>query len=353
VAPVPETQVERDLCEGSGAEDKMRVAYVSKMFAVRTDELPENRRRPPTAEEMRDRAKAARAERDRRAKEELDGIAAGLESTSLETRVEAKPVEEETDKADQGPEDSIIGFARLYSGTISKGQTVYAVLPKYNAALLPSHPSNLKHLAPVKADQLYVIMGRELVAVDQVHAGSLFGMRGLEGVVGRNATLCAFGNGQEVKADGERDQDKDCLVNLAGLVNTVSNSSMFRSEELNGLTLARYVLRRRLLCASRLSLRTRARCLSWSRDSRCSTSLTRALRPWSRKLENTLFSPPASFTSSAASRTFATGSQRSSSQSHPRSCPSARRQSRLPTWHRPRRRHMPAEPFSARFSLAW
>lgn len=220
-AAVPDSQVERDLCEGSGGGDRMRVAYVSKMFAVRTEDLPENRRRPPTAEEMRERAKAARAERDRRAKEELDGVAAGLEPTSLETRVEAKAVEAEADKASQGPEDSIIGFARLYSGTIRNGQTLYAVLPKYNAQLPPSHSSNAKHLAPVKAEQLYVIMGRELVAVEEVHAGSLFGMRGLEGVVGRNATLCAFGNGQEVKVEGDRDQDKDCLVNMAGLVNNV------------------------------------------------------------------------------------------------------------------------------------
>ncbi|KAH8094592.1 hypothetical protein DFH11DRAFT_1820393 [Phellopilus nigrolimitatus] len=37
--------------------DASIVAYVSKMFAVATKDLPENKREPPTAQEMRDRGK--------------------------------------------------------------------------------------------------------------------------------------------------------------------------------------------------------------------------------------------------------------------------------------------------------
>merc|ERR1712093_233822 len=55
-------------------------------------------------------------------------------------------------------EEALLGFARLYSGTMKAGQTVYAILPKYNTALPPSHPRNTKFIVPVKVDHLYMMM---------------------------------------------------------------------------------------------------------------------------------------------------------------------------------------------------
>ena len=202
----PKNKLEHDLYSGGSEEDSFRVAYVSKMFAVRSDELPENQRKQLTAEDMRARAKAAKEERDRKAQALADGVEYAPSSTE-------KKVEVEEDEADKNRE-TLIGFARLYSGTIRLGQTLYAVLPKYNAALAPSHPHNSRHFASIKVEQLYMMMGRELVAVKQVQAGNLFAIGGLEGVVGRNATLCGLGGAAEAKAGGERDADRECLVNL-------------------------------------------------------------------------------------------------------------------------------------------
>lgn len=235
-AVLPTNRLERDLYEGAGEDDRLTVAYVSKMFAVRRDELPQNQRKPFTADDMRARAKIAkeeRAARAKRAEEEQVALDAG---TPLESRVEEVKPEEVEEDPEEANREALIGFARQYSGTIRLGQTLYAVLPKYNGELPPSHPHNVRHLAGIKVEQLYMMMGRELVAVEEVQAGNLFAIGGLEGIVGRNATLCSMGSGTEVKEGSERDADRECLVNLAG-VNQIVRFP-FRSFRSRVLTLS-------------------------------------------------------------------------------------------------------------------
>lgn len=220
----PLNVLEKDLYEGGEEETRMVIAYVSKMFAVRTEELPENQRRQLTAEDMRARAKAAKEEKERIAKALVDGLdpdsveAGGLGTgTGSNGKVEELTAEEiEQNKY----KESLMGFARLYSGTIKVGQTLYAVLPKYNSKLPATHPRNLKHLTIVKVEQLYMMMGRELVVVKEVTAGNLFAIGGLDGKVARNGTLCRMGAGKEMH---EGQIDSECLVNLAGITQTVSS----------------------------------------------------------------------------------------------------------------------------------
>ncbi|SCZ92656.1 BZ3500_MvSof-1268-A1-R1_Chr5-2g08074 [Microbotryum saponariae] len=208
----PTNRLEEHLYSGEEGVDKIKVAYVSKMFAVKSEDLPQNQRKQLTADEMRARGKAAKEARDRRKKALEEGVEVG--------EAEENNGEEEEEATLDKDREELIGFARLYSGTIEVGQGMYAVLPKYNAALGPNHASNAKHLQAVKIEQLYMMMGRELVAVEQVTAGNLFAVGGLEGVVGRNATLCAMPGDGEVKQGADREEDKECLVNLAGLTLT-------------------------------------------------------------------------------------------------------------------------------------
>lgn len=217
----PTNKLERDLYCGAEDDERYRVAYVSKMFAVKQADLPQNQRKQLTAEDMRARAKAAKEARDRKAQAAENGGDSSADA-SKEVAPNGKEAKAEEDKEVDPNAETLIGFARLYSGTIRLGQTLYAVLPKYNAELGPQHPNNAKHLATVTIEQLYMIMGRELVAVSEVQAGNLFGVGGLEGTVMRNATLCGMGTGSEVKEGAAREQDRECLVNLAGVTQTVS-----------------------------------------------------------------------------------------------------------------------------------
>ncbi|POY76028.1 hypothetical protein BMF94_0751 [Rhodotorula taiwanensis] len=219
----PANKLERDMYSGSNADDAYRIAYVSKMFAVKTEDLPQNQRKQLTAEDMRARAKALKEAKEKKEAfiaegkpDEAEAVMAAYHQANADALEEEKAAQSNgSDK-----EDALIGFARLYSGTIALGDSLYAVLPKYNADLAPSHPSNAKHLQPIKVENLFMMMGRELLAVKEVQAGNLFAIGGLEGIVLRNATLCGMGKDRQVKEGPQRDEDRGCLVNLAGVANT-------------------------------------------------------------------------------------------------------------------------------------
>lgn len=215
----PTNRLEEDLYSGSSAANAHVVAYISKMLAVPEGALPERQRKPLTADEMRARGRASRE------------AAAALAATGAVVAEEAKALDTAEDASDQVTEaantatnrhaeessedgEALLGFARLYSGRMSRGQRLLAILPKYDPKLPPSHPRNARFVTEVQIDRLYMMMGRDLVAVEEVPAGNVFAVAGLEGKILRNGTLCGMGDGGEVQ--------QDAIVNLAGLHMTVS-----------------------------------------------------------------------------------------------------------------------------------
>jgi ribosome assembly protein 1 len=70
-----------------------------------------------------------------------------------------------------------------------------------------------------------MMMGRDLIMVDEVPSGNVFAVSGLEGKILRNGTLCGIG-AKDVAADlSQAAEDRECFVNLAGLGLTVSRMS--------------------------------------------------------------------------------------------------------------------------------
>ncbi|CAG8449795.1 15490_t:CDS:10 [Acaulospora morrowiae] len=180
-------EIERGLCNCDSSELAPVVAYVSKMFAVPLDMLPENRRTQLTAEELRERGRLRR--------EALQKISTEPSTTNTEyndvpdtpeNSLNSSLVEtEEYDTAESLPssKETFIGFARLYSGTIRVGQKLYVLGPKYD----PAFPD--KHCTEVTIENLYLMMGRELEPLEEVPAGNVFGVGGLEGHILKNGTL--------------------------------------------------------------------------------------------------------------------------------------------------------------------
>ncbi|KAJ8068989.1 hypothetical protein OCU04_002670 [Sclerotinia nivalis] len=161
------------------------VAYVSKMVSIPESELPENKRRggalsPEEALEMgrRKRAEIARQQALEGASESVDGVSDALGSVSLE-----EPAEEEK-KPDP---EHLIGFARIYSGTLSVGDSIYVLPPKFS----PAHPHNSPEPQKVTVTALYLLMGRGLEPLTSVPAGVVFGIGGLEGHILKSGTLCS------------------------------------------------------------------------------------------------------------------------------------------------------------------
>ena len=222
-----ENKLEEDLYSGDTSSDAFVVAYISKMFAVPTADLPQNQRKPLTAEEMRERGRASR---------EAAAVLAVIGPALLENAQQIDsngnhepenpaevPTPAEATKEGEATE-SLLGFARLYSGIMRTGQTMYALLPKYKATLLPSHPRNQKYIIPVKIECLYMMMGRDLLPVIEVPAGNVFAISGLEGKILRNGSLCGLGTRDAARETADMDKDKGCLVNLAGLYMPVLES---------------------------------------------------------------------------------------------------------------------------------
>ncbi|CDZ98701.1 translation elongation factor 2 [Phaffia rhodozyma] len=250
-AVLPTNKLEKDLYSCDPSPEAGIVAYVSKMFAVSKDQLPENKVVEITADEMRERSRLERqrraAERERELaldRETLIGLGADgvskssvatltpegipLRTTELNRNAEqnpaptpapAPPVKEENIDPASTSTEALIGFARLYSGTLKAGTSLHCLLPKYNTELAPSHPSNVKFINKVTVSKLYMMMGRDLVAVDEVPAGNVFAVGGLEGKVLRNATLCSLDQTGAVEGEDE-EKLKAGLINLAGVIMT-------------------------------------------------------------------------------------------------------------------------------------
>ena len=177
----------------TGKDDPV-VAYVSKMVAVPESEMPHNKRKAGSAmtgEEARDLARKKRAELEKAQAAEsgddlnskLSGITEALGESSLDgsNGLEIKNGDQEEDP------EHLIGFARLYSGTLSVGDSVYVLPPKFS----PAYPHASPEPQKVIVTGLYLLMGRGLEALKTVPAGVVFGIAGLEGHVLKSGTLCS------------------------------------------------------------------------------------------------------------------------------------------------------------------
>ena len=175
------------------SKDDSVVAYVSKMVAVPASEMPHNRRKgggAMTGEEARNLARKKRAEFEKAqaavngevSNGNLGGVTEALEGSSLTDAND----DNANDQAKEDPEH-LIGFARLYSGTLSVGDSVYVLPPKFS----PAYPHTAPEPQKVIVTGLYLLMGRGLEALTSVPAGVVFGIGGLEGHVLKSGTLCS------------------------------------------------------------------------------------------------------------------------------------------------------------------
>ncbi|XP_074515485.1 elongation factor-like GTPase 1 [Sebastes fasciatus] len=209
--PEQTQELKRAFLQCSSGENDPLIIFVSKMFAVDTKALPQNRQRPLTHEEISQRRELARQRHaDRMAADQTaaeshkdltgsestpqDGQPAGSGTAKMEslTLRDSKPGEEED-------QQTFIAFARVYSGVVKKGQRVFVLGPKYDPAhglnMLPEGCSasdrvpEVPHLSCCSMENLYLLMGRELEELEEVPVGNVLGIGGLEECILKSATL--------------------------------------------------------------------------------------------------------------------------------------------------------------------
>lgn len=77
----------------------------------------------------------------------------------------------------------LVAFARIFCGTIHRGQEIYVLGPKYN----PLDPT--KYVSKVVIEELYLLMGAHVEPVEKVPAGNVFGIGVSGDAIIKTATL--------------------------------------------------------------------------------------------------------------------------------------------------------------------
>ncbi|KAJ1335176.1 ribosome assembly protein 1 [Microdochium nivale] len=180
-----DTKVQDAVVNFKAAKSDPVVAYVSKVVSVPEREMPQNKRRPGqlSADEARELARKKRAELARAQAAENQGpedLTAALDNFSIDNNV---PEHEEK----EAEPEHLIGFARIFSGTLSVGDKIYVIPPKFS----PANPHAAPEPQQVTVTALYMLMGRNLESLESVPAGVVFGIGGLDGHILKSGTLCS------------------------------------------------------------------------------------------------------------------------------------------------------------------
>ncbi|KKY23946.1 putative ribosome biogenesis protein [Phaeomoniella chlamydospora] len=160
------------------------VAFVSKMVAIPAKELPSAKlRSQQAAKDSRERLRQQRESSQVTPRANEDGVAAVIQAVAQASLDDSL----ETVKAEDPNCEHLVGFARLYSGTLTVGDEIYVLAPKFS----PAHPLNASEWKKVTITALYLLMGRGLESLQSVPAGAIFGIEGLEGHILKTGTLCS------------------------------------------------------------------------------------------------------------------------------------------------------------------
>uniref|UniRef100_A0A8C3J9G6 Elongation factor-like GTPase 1 n=1 Tax=Calidris pygmaea TaxID=425635 RepID=A0A8C3J9G6_9CHAR len=213
----PETQeLKSAFMKCSSEETAPVIVFVSKMFAVDAKALPHNKPRPLTQEEIahrRELAKRRHAEKlaanqgkelsEKPPSENSSEVTGNTGDTKGEEQQLTDQAEITTSKAmkqEADDKESFIAFARVFSGVARRGQKIFVLGPKYDPAEslhkvsklfcsatndMPSVP----HMTCCTLENLYLLMGRELEDLEEVPAGNVLGIGGLQDFVLKSATL--------------------------------------------------------------------------------------------------------------------------------------------------------------------
>ncbi|KAK1798570.1 hypothetical protein P4O66_006859, partial [Electrophorus voltai] len=183
--PEETQQLKKAFLECASEDEAPVIIFVSKMFAVDSRALPENKQRPLTQEELSQRRELARqrhAERQaaNQSSESTETAIGGSDADALCAQTEALAAKASV----EGPQrEHFVAFARVYSGVARRGRKVFVLGPKYDPALatLPRGcfpddvPPSVPHMASCTLERLYLLMGRELEELDEVPAGNVLG----------------------------------------------------------------------------------------------------------------------------------------------------------------------------------
>ncbi|KAL4920567.1 P-loop containing nucleoside triphosphate hydrolase protein [Aspergillus aurantiobrunneus] len=227
-----DTRVKDAMVQFKTNSDEPVVAYVSKMVAIPESELSSSTKKSGTGLSADEAREIARRKREEIAKLQAEASNSQEDDfsrvTSAFEQVTVNDVDAEDEQQQKPDPEHLIGFARLYSGTLSVGDSVYVLPPKFSPENAHASPEPQK----VIVTDLYLLMGRSLEPLQSVPAGVVFGIGGLTGHILKTGTLCS-------QLDGS--------INLAGVSLDTPPIVRVALEPVNPSDLSKMVTGMRLL----------------------------------------------------------------------------------------------------------
>uniref|UniRef100_A0A0A1X8Z3 Ribosome assembly protein 1 n=1 Tax=Zeugodacus cucurbitae TaxID=28588 RepID=A0A0A1X8Z3_ZEUCU len=174
------------------------IVFVSKMAPVHVSQLPQNKQRRLTEDELRLRREEVRRRIEERKqaaeKAELENLTAGVEQLNVEetTAVPSNNSESQDVSKQEEAEKSdyvFVAFARIFSGTLRPGMRLYNLTPKHDPRNKDQLNLNSPYISEVTIGDLYMFMGGDLQSLDEVPAGNIVGIGGLDQDIVKTATL--------------------------------------------------------------------------------------------------------------------------------------------------------------------
>ena len=107
--------------------------------------------------------------------EEIKARRAEIERLKLANDGQEKEAANEKSEEENDKEDIVfVAVGRVFSGTLRKGDKIKAMGPKYTKG-------DENHCDEVELGSIYLLMGRDLLEVDEAPAGSIVGIGDIKG----------------------------------------------------------------------------------------------------------------------------------------------------------------------------
>ncbi|KAG7194696.1 Cytoplasmic GTPase/eEF2-like protein (ribosomal biogenesis) [Scheffersomyces spartinae] len=187
-----EPEFEKSILNCGSENNNYTLAYISKLLSIPNDHLPKDPSKVNlpellTPEQLQEKSRKTRelakiaseqaaVEADRRHEEynasQGNAFDWNINSEDLQSSAELSEANE-----------TIMAFSRIYSGSLTVGQKIVVVGPKYDPLSAENVPKE------VEIKDLFLFMGKEFVRMDTVPSGNIVGIVGMENYVLKNATL--------------------------------------------------------------------------------------------------------------------------------------------------------------------
>lgn len=188
--PVQTQELKKHFLKCSSDENDPKIIFVSKMFSVNRKCLPEHKPKILSAAEIEARRTAYKMQQLNLQNED---------KKENQSDINGIPSNPENAQVDENCEDVFIAFARVFSGKLKVGDSLFVLGPKYDPSNEP--PSTIddsltlkdlksdEHITKTVIKRLFLLMGRELEEVDEAPAGSVIGISDMEQHILKSATL--------------------------------------------------------------------------------------------------------------------------------------------------------------------